>query len=309
MSFIPALNKPLLALIAACSLISCSSTQHYPVDERYQSENYNSRIQFLVMHFTAINWERSLFALTDGKQQRRVSSHYLIPESLDPTYPHQQLKVFRLVPEHLRAWHAGVSRWENRSGLNDQSIGIELVNTSWCYPAPLGDTKREDLCVYKDYDEQQIQLLIELSKDILARNSEITPTRVIGHSDIQPHIKVDPGPRFPWQRLYQEGIGAWFDDDVMYKYWQQFTENEPQRELFFRLLREYGYGIEADNPYQQYQVTKAFQMHFRPHQVNGQPDAESAAILWALMEKYFPEKLQRALQEAASPVIAPITVG
>ena len=89
--------------------------------------NYNSRVRFLVIHYTSSNWQRSLELLT--LPEHEVSSHYLIPESFDETYNEQDLVVYQLVSENDRAWHAGKSQWEDRENINDQSIGIELVRS------------------------------------------------------------------------------------------------------------------------------------------------------------------------------------
>ena len=91
------------------------------------SENFNSRVNHLVIHFTSENFERSLAILT-GKTERKVSSHYLIPDHADVTYPKGPLHVYSLVAPSDRAWHAGKSFWAKKAGLNDQSIGIEIVN-------------------------------------------------------------------------------------------------------------------------------------------------------------------------------------
>ncbi|UTA48399.1 N-acetylmuramoyl-L-alanine amidase [Simiduia sp. 21SJ11W-1] len=226
-------RKVLLPLLCA-GLTACASgpSKEY-VTETVESANTNERVRFLVMHFTAINFERSLRALTQPSS-RPVSSHYLVPENNDPTYPHDELKVFQLVEEHNRAWHAGPSRWEDREQLNDQSIGIEIVNLASCHrpkvdleqlPQTAATSDAANLpplpksqCLFPDFDPEQIQLVIKLSKDILARYPEITPTRVVGHGDIIPYFKNDPGPRFPWQQLAKAGVGAWYDDDTVRHY-------------------------------------------------------------------------------------------
>ena len=99
--------------------------------DKYQSDNFSTRVRFIVIHYTSLDWENSLKVLT--KPQYGVSSHYLIPESKDKSYPEDNLLVYKLVNENDRAWHAGESQWEQRTNINDQSIGIELVNTSECF--------------------------------------------------------------------------------------------------------------------------------------------------------------------------------
>lgn len=264
------------------------------IDRQYQSENRNDRVRFVVIHYTAGNWQQSLDILTKpGK--RPVSSHYLIPQTGDATYPAgQKLKVYQLVEEHQRAWHAGDSQWEDRTGLNDHSIGIELVNESWCEQRPNQLQQQAELCIAADFDPAQLQLLLELLKDILARNADITPTRVLGHSDIVPLRKQDPGSRFPWQWLAANGAGAWYDAAVMQAYWQQITVI-PQIKTVQRALKLYGYGIKVTGEHdaQSRAYLLAFQRHFVQEQLTGEPDLKTVAVLWALLEKYFPAALQQ----------------
>ena len=197
----------------------------YVQRSEHNSLNYNSRVRFLVLHYTSSNWQRSLELLTLPEYE--VSAHYLIPESFDETYNEQDLAVYQLVDENDRAWHAGKSQWEDRENINDQSIGIELVNNSACYYQDDNETldyTDDYLCSFRDYDPKQIQLLIALSKQILDRHLEITPTRVIGHADIQPGVKSDPGPKFPWDKIHQHGIGEWYENDTVNTYWLKVAE-------------------------------------------------------------------------------------
>jgi len=281
-------------LLTTLLLQSCSTNNPVVINTEHESANRNERVRLLVLHYTAINWERSLKALTQpGKTA--VSSHYLIPESFDPTYPADKpLQIYQLVPEHQRAWHAGASRWEDRTALNDQSIGIELVNLGWCYSrtVPFSEPQHNSLCLTPDFDPAQMQLLVTLSKGILARNPEISPTRVVAHSDIAPSRKQDPGPRFPWQWLARQGIGAWYDDQTMLKIWQGLT-TLPDAKLVQRALQRYGYGINVSGVWdaESRDVLFAFQRHFVPNRVTGELDPETVAVLWALLEKYFPDSL------------------
>ena len=277
----------------ACSTIN-QNTSGYTI-EKVESENANERIRFLVMHYTAIDFDRSLRALT-LPSSGPVSSHYLIPQRGDPSYPHDELRVYQLVDEQRRAWHAGPSKWEDREQLNDHSIGIEIVNTASCHP-PMEQTK-QGICFFPEFDREQIDLVIALSKDILARNPDITPTRVVGHGDILPQYKNDPGPRFPWQTLAQAGIGAWYDDATVIHHYDKLQENSEAtpadiEKTFVNLLAIYGYGIDPENtsPEEVALYTTAFQYHFRPSKVDGVIDHHSHAILLALVEKYFPEAL------------------
>ncbi|QPL43637.1 penicillin binding protein PBP4B [Pseudoalteromonas sp. A41-2] len=290
------LLKQLCYLSGAALLVSCASNQYTFT----QSANYSHRVKFLVMHYTAIDYEKSMRALVD---EGGLSSHYLLPESGDSSYPHDKLEIIQLVDENDRAWHAGRSYWQGREDLNDHSIGIEIVNVPTCHipehssPAMQNDASK--LCIYPDYDAKQIELLITLSKDILKRNPDIGPTQIVGHSDIAPSRKNDPGPRFPWYQLYKAGIGAWYDSDTVDKYWQLFSASKPSTELMQKAMRSYGYEVIATGQLdsQTLDALSAFQMHFLPWHVSGNNDARSAAVLFALLEKYFPKKSERLFKE------------
>ena len=149
------------------------------------------------MHYTAEDFHSSLKTLTD----EHVSAHYLLPAH--PQCEHGKPTVYRLVPEAMRAWHAGTSAWRGRSNLNDTSIGIEIVNK--------GFTRSMLFTHWQPYTAEQIAVLIPLSRDIIQRYG-IQPQDVVGHSDIAPQRKQDPGPLFPWRQLAQAGIGAWPDE-------------------------------------------------------------------------------------------------
>jgi len=260
------------------------------------SANQNSRINFLVLHFTAEHFAESMRLLTQPTN-RPVSVHYVVPEPGDETYTLNSLRVHRLVHEDRRARHAGVSYWHGTQSLNDSSIGIEIVNRSTCVnndPDTEMPIPEEQTCNFLDYPEEQLELVIRLAQDILDRNSDIDPVDVIGHGDIAPDRRMDPGPRFPWKRLYENGIGAWYDDDTVMKYRQRFKSGLPTWKIIQRALSAYGYAIEetGDNDVQTRFVVRAFQMHFRPSDTSGQADADTVAILYALLEKYRPDYRQ-----------------
>lgn len=252
--FIPAF---LLLVLTACSSGPKLDTSH-------PSANHDSRVQYVIMHYTSASLERSLELLTHGE----VSSHYLIGDDNPAT-------IYKLVDEGARAWHAGESEWEGRTWLNSSSIGIEIVNPGYT-DTPTGR-------LWYPYTESQVQSIIVLLKDIIKRNN-IDPRHIIGHSDIAPMRKLDPGPLFPWKRLAHEGIGIWPDERQVAQRQAQMMDNLPSITWFQEQLARLGYTTpqtgELDTATRH--VLAAFQMHYRPERFDGQPDIQSAAILKVL---------------------------
>ncbi len=284
-----------ITFVAAFNIVACTTTQ------TTDSANQNSRVSIIVIHHTTANFGDSLQILTKPSSYP-VSSHYLIPEPGDPTYGKSPLKIFKLVDESRRAWHAGTSYWAGKSGLNDQSIGIELVNRTWCHASDTGVNPYtggpDRLCFYPDFADGQIALLTELLDEILERHPDVKPTHIIGHSDIAPGRKIDPGPRFPWQRLASLGYGAWYDDATVIQYWERFRAEPLPLINLQKALAAYGYEIELTGEIdeQTRNVVRAFQLHFQPWAVTREMTRESAAILFALLDKYYPERLDELLQ-------------
>ena len=246
-----------LLLLAGCAIGPRLNTSH-------PSLNHDNRVQFVIVHYTSASLERSLALLTHGQ----VSSHYLIGDDASGT-------IYKLVDESQRAWHAGESEWAGRTWLNSSSIGIEIVNPGYT-DAPTGR-------LWYPYSEAQVQSLVVLLKDISKRNG-IDPKNIIGHSDIAPLRKLDPGPLFPWKRLAAEGLGVWPDAQAVARFQQQYAVSLPSITWFQEELARLGYQTpqtgELDVATRH--VIAAFQMHFRPSRFDGTPDAESAAILSAL---------------------------
>ena len=236
----------------------------------YTATAKNLRQNCIILHYTACNFADSIDILTGPK----VSAHYLIPtlHTIDKSYPHSELRVYSLVPENDRAWHAGVSQWGSRAELNDCSIGIEIVNLA---------TESQ----FQPYPAEQVAVIIALCKDILARYN-IAPEKILGHSDVSIGRKLDPGPTFPWLQLHQNGVGAWFDQATMQQYLQKFSLQMPSTQFIINKLQEYGYSKNVDPLL----LFKAFQMHFRPTNYSGILDAETAAIACALHYKYIQQK-------------------
>jgi N-acetyl-anhydromuramyl-L-alanine amidase AmpD len=280
-------------ILASLFLLShCNSNSYVLVN----SSNQNSRVDYLVIHGTSENFSESLRLLTT-KTSNPVSVHYMVPEINDRSYPLDKLRVYSLVPEHRRAWHAGRSYWAEESSLNNRSIGIEVVNEFKCggsVAKPLSESAVRDVsCRFLPYSDEQVYLLITLIKDILARYPELDPIDIVGHSDIAIMRKSDPGPLFPWQRLYNEGIGPWPDDEIVAKYMRLFSGSRPAVESVQLALSTLGYEIELTGIVDtQTQFTvRAFQLHFRPIDYSGVLDIDTLARLWALLEKYRSDEL------------------
>lgn len=196
----------------------------------------------LVIHYTGMRTaEEALDRMCDP--DAKVSAHYCIDEDG---------AIIRLVPEDQRAWHAGVASWRGHSNINERSIGIELVNPGHEFG-------------YRPFPEAQITALILLTSGILRRH-EIPQRNIVGHSDIAPSRKQDPGELFDWQRLAQAGIGLW-------------PEPRPANPVdFFAMLAEYGYAAYEDG------AIMAFQRRFRPSLIDGEGDEDCVALLAGLLE-------------------------
>ncbi len=210
-------------------------------------------IDTLVLHYTGMDSAAAASArLCDPKAA--VSAHYLVDEDGSIT---------RLVPEEMRAWHAGVSSWRGEANINDRSIGIELVNPG------------HDLG-YRPYPERQMAALVGLTREILARHP-IPPYRVLGHSDVAPGRKRDPGELFDWARFAREGIGLWPEAAPASK-----ASLPPVAEIQ-GMLGAYGYAVPRSGKLDAETVAAvtAFQRHFRPERADGEIDPDTVArLVW-----------------------------
>lgn len=231
------------------------------VDRSYTSQNQDSRALYIVLHYTVIDWEKSLKVLTTGGQ---VSAHYLVRDNPVASYA--------LVDENRRAWHAGASYWAGNTNLNSASIGIEIVNPGFT-DTPAGR-------VYAPFPQAQIDEVIALVRDIQKRH-QVRPDRIIGHADIAPGRKQDPGPMFPWRQLADAGLIPWPDGPlVMLKTLENEVAPHDVAWLQERLAR-IGYNVsrsgQLDAPTKD--VISTFQMKYRPRDISGTPDAETAALI------------------------------
>jgi N-acetyl-anhydromuramyl-L-alanine amidase AmpD len=271
-----------MAVLTACAtgLAEGVSRPSYQLDTNVRSENQDSRVRFLVIHYTALPLVESLNRLTQSQYQ--VSSHYLLPDQ--PEGCGNAFRIFQLVPEERSASHAGVSAWEGIRMLNYGSIGIEIVNLG--FPAedtilPLMSRR------WMPYPQAQIDVLAALVKEVVKRH-QIPPHRIVGHADIAPDRKLDPGPLFPWETLYRKyRIGAWPDDATVEAYRTHWPYNG-DISLLQGKLADYGYDVPRTGQLdtKTRDVVSAFQMHFYPKKFDGVPDVETVARLDALLEKY-----------------------
>lgn len=216
----------------------------------------------IILHYTGMSTADSALSWLCNVESQ-VSSHYFV---------HEDGRVAQLVPEARRAWHAGKSAWAGREDINSCSIGIEIANTG--HPGGL-----------PDYPEKQIAAVIELCRDCGQRWS-IAPERVLGHSDIAPVRKVDPGEKFPWERLCLEGVGHWVAPAPLGggRFFQRGDSGQPV-EALQSMLSLYGYNIEIDGEFGEktWGVVSAFQRHFRPSQVDGIADSSTVDTLHRLL--------------------------
>lgn len=243
-------------------LAGCSSGP--AMDTRYSAVSQSSRVQYVILHYTSADLPRSLQLLTRGQ----VSSHYLISDGSRP-------RIYRLVDEDRRAWHSGDSSWQGRTWLNASSIGIEIV-----HPGYTEDASGQR--IWHPYPQAQIELLIELLKDIQKRH-DLPVDSVIGHSDVAPQRKVDPGPQFPWQQLAEAGLLRWPDAAAVQRELGALTE-VPDAGWFQQALATVGYAVPRSGTWDEAtrRVLAAFQMKYRPQRHDGAPDLESAALLQVL---------------------------
>ncbi|MFO0991565.1 MAG: N-acetylmuramoyl-L-alanine amidase [Hyphomicrobiales bacterium] len=217
----------------------------------------------LLMHYTEMeNAEAACAWLCDPAS--KVSCHYLVDEAGG---------IVQMVDEALRAWHAGASSWQGETDINSHSIGIEIQN-----PGPRYG--------YRAFPAVQMRAVIELSKDIIARNS-IRPERVLAHSDVAPGRKIDPGALFDWRLLHDEGIGHWVrPSPIDGRVGLKEGDSGAQVEQLQQALGGYGYGLPVTGTYdaRTKTVVSAFQLHFRPGRVDGIADRSTLETLERLIE-------------------------
>lgn len=220
------------------------------VHEQRPSPNFDERqqpVDMVIIHYTEmLGAEAALNRMCDP--EAKVSAHYLIGEDG---------RVYQLVDEGRRAWHAGVSYWRGHKDINSTSIGIELDHPGHMHG-------------YRDFSEAQFEALVPLLARIM-KTHDIPRANVLGHSDIAPQRKIDPGELFPWERLAEYGLclatpkielGDPYDNDG----------------AFYLALERFGYDITDGH-----KAVEAFQRRWRPRKIDGEIDGEVRAILFQLL--------------------------
>jgi N-acetylmuramoyl-L-alanine amidase len=263
------------ALLAALLLSGCASTPStlvtteggVTVDTRYSARGQDSRVLFLVIHYTVSDLPQSIRILT----QQDVSAHYLLTDETPP-------RIYRLVDENRRAWHSGASAWKQNGRLNSSSIGIEIVHPGF-KPGPGGER------IYQPFPKSQIDALIPLVRDIVKRHG-ILPERILGHGEVTPAYKEDPGPTFPWKLFAELGITPpWPDATRVATFRALYETTLPEVVWFQNALAQHGYSVQPTGVLdkQTQRVLMNFQMRYRPEKYDGQPDAQTAALLHVLV--------------------------
>ena len=225
----------------------------------YPIKRNNKEIKFLIFHYTGMKSESAAVERLTGIQSE-VSSHYLIKNNGE---------IVTIVPDLYSSWHAGKSSWMNYKYLNKHSLGIEISNPGHQFK-------------YKSFSKKQITSLIKLST-YLIKKYKIKPRNILGHSDIAPERKKDPGEKFPWKYLAKKKIGLWHDlKDKSLKSNRNSKIDYLSQNFFLENLIKIGYSkkIPKDLDKKKYTMflVKAFQRRFRQELINGKIDKECLII-------------------------------
>ena len=236
--------------------------------DKYKSANFNKRkngtfINYIILHYTAMkDYKEALNHLCD--KNNKVSSHFLINKSGD---------IFYLVNIMNRAWHAGKSNWRKVSDINSESIGIEIDNSGHLYN-------------FENYTSKQIDSLIKLLKYISYRYG-IKKPNILGHSDISPYRKIDPGEKFTWMKLKRNNLTflpnklSQNKTNKIDKYFDNKLGEKDKKQRSLNMLKKIGYNIKpAKNNNTKYtMLIKAYQMHYRQSLVSGKLDLETLQLI------------------------------
>ena len=218
------------------------------------------KIIYLVYHYTGMKSEnKAIQRLTD--KNSKVSCHYFIKRNGE---------ILNMVPDKFIAWHAGVSCWKNHKNLNDISIGVEIQNSGHSG-------------VYERFSTKQFKSLFFLTK-ILKRKYHIKSKNFLGHSDIAPDRKKDPGEKFPWKNLAKHKIGIWYNLPKKNLKLRDCGVSIKEKKFFYNYLKKIGYCFKKKSNHSKYVIT-AFQRRYRPTIINGKIDKECFEIAKNLVKR------------------------
>ena len=221
-------------------------------------------IKTIIIHYTGMQSEReSLKRLCSPKY--KVSSHFLI---------NQKGRIYRLVEDFQIAWHAGKSCWGKYKNLNNNSIGIELVNKGHKFG-------------YTNFTKSQLSSLIKICKSLI-KKYKIKKRNIVGHSDIAPLRKIDPGEKFPWKNLAKKNIGIWHNcqPKLLKKFRKSKFFTRKERTQFIKNLNSIGYCFSLKKKSYFNKTLKAFQRHYRKELINGFLDKECIIIAQNLSKNF-----------------------
>ncbi len=233
----------------------------WPKITKNYSPNFNTlkrskqKIKFIIIHYTGMKNESSaLKKLCDFNSN--VSAHYFIKKNG---------KILNLVPDQYIAWHAGISRWKKYSSLNENSIGIEIHNSGHNFK-------------YQKFTISQINALKKLLKK-LKDEYKINKKNILGHSDIAPERKIDPGEKFPWKKLSKLNLAFWHSlNEKKIKKLRLKKIDSLEEKRFFNILDKIGYRRAKNIKFKNKDLVKSFQRRFRQSLINGILDKECLII-------------------------------
>ena len=224
----------------------------------YKKKREKKKIKFLIIHYTGMRSEKNAIKKLVSNTSN-VSCHYFIKKNGE---------IIQMLPDLYIAWHAGLSKWKNYNLLNTNSLGIEIHNPGHQHG-------------YKSFTKEQIKSLIYLLKKLI-KKYRVNKKNILGHSDVAPERKKDPGEKFPWQLLFNKQIGIWhrLKDSKLKKLKNKLITSSDTR-LGLKLLKKIGYKFNNKS-----KVVKAFQRRFRQKLINGIIDKETLEIIKNLVHIY-----------------------
>jgi len=238
--------------------------------EKYKSPSFDIRkkyssLNYIIIHYSAIkSYKEALSHLSERKN--KVSSHFFINKSGE---------IFYLVDVINRAWHAGRSYWKGIIDINSESIGIEMDNSGHHYD-------------FENYTPKQINSLIQLLKYI-SKKFNINKQNILGHSDISPYRKIDPGEKFPWKKLNKNNLSFFPNklfqniENKIERYLEKKLDSQNKKYRSLYMLNKIGYDVRAakKNKKKHYMLIKAYQMHYRQSLISGELDLETYNLIFS----------------------------